>query len=327
MSRSLKKARHGAAAKSASGLKPRLRPVKQAAIGAAAEPVSTSAPVQKAARAFPTNRITHIAAASPWYETGLAETIRSYELLLVFTWRQIGVQYKQAALGIGWALLAPLMSTIVFSFVFGKLGGMPSDGLPYPVFVLSGLLTWQFFARALSVGSNSILGNSHIITKVYFPRMILPLSAVLSGLVDYLVNLVVLVALMWFYKLTPGPAIVTLPVFVLLAAITSFAFGLWLSALNALYRDIGFMVPIVLQAWMFMTPVVYPARLVPADWVWIMRINPMTPIVEGARWSMLPGAAPPDLTGFAILAVEIIVLFFGGIVTFHKIDAILADRI
>jgi lipopolysaccharide transport system permease protein len=327
MSRSLKKARHGAAAKSASGLKPRLRPVKQAAVGAAAEPVSTSAPVQKAAREFPANRVTHIAAASPWYETGLAETVRSYELLLVFTWRQIGVQYKQAALGIGWALLAPLMSTIVFSFVFGKLGGMPSDGLPYPVFVLSGLLTWQFFARALSVGSNSILGNSHIITKVYFPRMILPLSAVLSGLVDYLVNLVVLVALMWFYKLTPGPAIVTLPVFVLLAAITSFAFGLWLSALNALYRDIGFMVPIVLQAWMFMTPVVYPARLVPADWVWIMQINPMTPIVEGARWSMLPGAAPPDLAGFAILAAEIVVLFFGGIVTFHKIDAILADRI
>jgi lipopolysaccharide transport system permease protein len=252
---------------------------------------------------------------------------RAYELLLVFTWRQIGVQYKQAVLGIGWAVLAPLLSTLVFTFVFGKLAAMPSDGLPYPLFVLSGLITWQFFSRAITLGSNSIVGNSHIITKVYFPRMILPLSAVLSGLMDYVVNLVVLLVLMMIYGLTPGPALMMLPAFVLLATVIGFAFSLWLSALNALYRDIGFMIPIALQAWMFLTPVIYPSGLVPADWTWLNQINPMTAVVQGARWAVLPGAVPPDLAGLAILAGEIVVLFLGGVITFHKIDAILADRI
>jgi lipopolysaccharide transport system permease protein len=296
---------------------------------AAAQESRKAAPEPKTAppRPPPPHRVTRIAAAAPWYETGLAEMVRAHELLRVFTWRQINVQYKQATLGIGWALLSPLLSTLVYTFVFGTLAPLPSEGYPYPVFVLSGLITWQFFARALSFGSQSILGNGHIITKVYFPRMILPLSAVLSGLVDYVVTLIVLVALMLFYGFTPGPAVATLPVFVLLATITGFALTLWLSALNALYRDIGFMIPIVLQAWMFMTPVIYPAHLVPKDWVWIMQINPMTPIVEGARWAMLPVATPPDLFGLAVLAIELVVLFLGGIVTFRRIDAILADRI
>jgi lipopolysaccharide transport system permease protein len=305
----------------ASGVKPTTRPGEEAETGGAA------APALKPPRPALPYRVTRIAAASPWYETGLVETARAYELLLVFTWRQVGVQYKQAVLGIGWAVLSPLLSTIVFSFVFGKLGGMPSDGFPYPVFVLSGIITWQYFARALSQGSTSILRNSGIITKVYFPRMILPLSAVLSGLVDYGVNVVVLVAVMLFYGIAPGPALAALPLFVLLATMLGFAFSLWLSALNALYRDVGFMTPIALQAWMFMTPVIYPASLVPADWAWIMHINPMTPVVEGARWAMLSDTTPPDLAGLAILAGEIVVLFLGGIVTFRKIDAILADRI
>jgi lipopolysaccharide transport system permease protein len=305
------------------GLKRSVRPL-EAVPTSAGDAVPASKPPEPQ---FRSHHVTRIAAASPWYDTGLGEVVRAHELVRVFTWRQISVQYKQATLGIGWALLSPLLSTLVFTFVFGKHAPLPSEGYPYPVFVLSGLITWQFFARALSAGSQSVLGNSHIITKVYFPRMILPLSAVLSGLVDYVVTLVVLVALMMFYGLSPGPAVATLPVFVLLAVITGFAFTLWLSALNALYRDIGFMVPILLQAWMFMTPVIYPAHLVPADWVWIMQINPMTPIVEGARWAMLPVAPPPDLASFAILAGEVAILFFGGIVTFRKIDAILADRI
>jgi lipopolysaccharide transport system permease protein len=293
----------------------------------AARKAQEAAPETALRRPPRSRRVTRIAAVGPWYETGLGELARAHELVRVFTWRQINVQYKQATLGIGWALLSPLLSTLVYTFVFGTLAPLPSEGYPYPVFVLSGLITWQFFARALSMGSQSILGNSHIITKVYFPRMVMPLSAVLSGLVDYVVTLVVLVVLMLFYGFTPGPAVVTLPLFVLLAAFAGFSFSLWLSALNALYRDIGFMVPIVLQAWMFMTPVIYPAHLVPKDWAWIMQVNPMTPIVEGARWAMLPVATPPDLASFAILAGELVVLFFGGIVTFRKIDAILADRI
>lgn len=278
-------------------------------------------------RTSPQHRVTRIVAAPPWYETGLGEVARAYELLLVFTWRQIGVQYKQAILGIGWAVLSPLLSTLVFTFVFGNLAAMPSEGLPYPLFVLSGLITWQYFARAITSGSISIWGNSHIITKVYFPRMILPLSAVLAGLIDYVVNLTVLLLLMLFYGRTPGVEVLLLPLFLALATMMGFALSLWLSALNALYRDIGFMIPIALQAWMFLTPVIYPTSLVPGGWTWLLRLNPMTAVVQGARWAVLPDATPPDLLGIALLAVEFVVLFLGGVVTFHKIDAILADRI
>jgi lipopolysaccharide transport system permease protein len=271
--------------------------------------------------------VTHIVAAPPWHETGLTEVARAYELLLVFTWRQIGVQYKQAILGIGWAVLSPLLSTLVFTFVFGNLAAIPSEGMPYPLFVLSGLITWQYFARAIASGSNSIWANSHIITKVYFPRMILPLSAVLAGLVDYVVNLVVLLLLMGFYGRAPGFGLLLLPVFLVFATMIGFALSLWLSALNALYRDIGFMIPIALQAWMFLTPVIYPTSLVPKGWTWLLDINPMTAVVQGARWAVLPDAMPPDLLGLALFAVEFAVLFLGGIMTFHKIDTILADRI
>ena len=279
------------------------------------------------AQASPPHRVTRIVAAPPWHETGLAELTRAYELLLVFTWRQIGVQYKQAVLGIGWAVLSPLLSTLVFTFVFGNLAAIPSEGLPYPLFVLSGLITWQYFARAIASGSNSIWGNSHIITKVYFPRMILPLSAVLAGLVDYVVNLMVLLLLMGFYGRAPGVGLLLLPVFLVLATMIGFALSLWLSALNALYRDIGFMIPIALQAWMFLTPVIYPTGLVPGGWTWLLHLNPMTAVVQGARWAVLPDATPPDLLGLALLAGEFVLLFLGGVVTFHKIDAVLADRI
>jgi len=291
---------------------------------ATATPLPAQASPAQPARTYP---VTRIVAASPWYETGLMELARAHELLIVFTWRQICVQYKQAILGIGWAVLSPLLSTLVFTWVFGGLAAIPSEGLPYPLFVLSGLITWQYFNRALTAGSNSILGNSHIITKVYFPRMILPLSAVLAGLVDYAVNLVVLLLLMLFYGRTPGLTLMWLPVFLMLATLIGFALSLWLSALNALYRDIGFMIPIALQAWMFLTPVIYPATLVPAGWTWLMQLNPMTVVVEGARWAVLPAATPPNLIGVAILAGEFVLLFLGGVVTFNKIDAILADRI
>jgi lipopolysaccharide transport system permease protein len=326
----------GRAGDGAAGLAPVVPPREEAATaaGAAKSHVSGFARAKHASPAplkplgpCPSHRVTRIAATSPWYETGLGEVARAWELLLVFTWRQIGVQYKQAVLGIGWAVLTPLLSTLVYSFVFGKLVSVPSEGLPYPVFVLSGLITWQFFARALSAGSVSVLGASAIITKVYFPRMILPLSAVLAGFVDYAINLVVMVALMLFYDLTPGPELAFLPVFMLLGAMIGFAFSLWLSALNALYRDIGFVIPIVLQAWMFMTPVLYPASLVPADFIWIMQINPLTAVVEGTRWAMLPSTTPPDFYSIAVLVGETVVLFLGGLVTFNKIDAVLADRI
>lgn len=281
----------------------------------------------RAGRREGAQRVIRIAASSPWWETGLVETFRSWELIRVFTWRQISVQYKQAALGIGWALLGPLLSMLVFSFVFGKIGGIGSGGVPYPVFVLSGIVTWQYFARTIGVGSTSIVINAGLITKVYFQRMILPLSVVLAGLVDYVVTLGAVMAVMLYYHIPPGPGLLALPVFVLLAAVLGFAVSLWLSSLNALYRDIGFMIPMVLQAWMFLTPVIYPATLVPGPWKWIMLVNPMTPVIEGARWAILSGGTPPDPQGLMVFALEVAVLLLGGIVTFRRIDAILVDRL
>jgi lipopolysaccharide transport system permease protein len=278
----------------------------------------------------PRRRVTRIAAAWPWYETGLGELARrGLDLLRIFAWftgRQIGLRYRQPLRGIAWAALAPLLSMLAFSFVFSKLGGLPAEGFPYPVFVLSGLVTWLFFARAVTAGSVGAIVNGAVVTKVWFPRMVLPLSAVAAGFVDYGVSLAVLLAMMTAYGLAPGPALATLPVFILLAAMLGFALSLWLSALNAFRRDIGLTIPIVLQAWMLMTPVVYPAALVPADWAWILHINPMTALVEGARRAVLPTAAPPDLRSLAIPAGVIAVLFLGGIVIFKRIDAILADR-
>ena len=319
----LDQVRNGAGVSPSRNLSDRSKAVSGLGAGSI-EPAPARAPQAQESAA---HGATRIVAAPPWHETGLNELARAYELLFVFTWRQIGVQYKQATLGIGWAVLSPLLSTLVFTFVFGNLAAIPSEGLPYPLFVLSGLITWQYFARAITSGSNSIWGNAHIITKVYFPRMILPLSAVLAGLVDYVVNLVVLLLLMLFYGRTPGVALLWLPAFLVLATMIGFALSLWLSALNALYRDIGFMIPIALQAWMFLTPVIYPTALVPPGWIWLLQVNPMTAVVQGARWAVLPEVTPPDLLGLAILAGEFILLFLGGLVTFHKIDAILADRI
>jgi lipopolysaccharide transport system permease protein len=283
-----------------------------------------------AAPPAPPRRITRIAAAWPWYETGLGELgRRGLDLLRVFvwfTWRQIGVRYRQPLRGIAWAALIPVLTMLTFSFVFSKLGGLPAEGFPYPVFVLSGLVTWLFFARAITAGSFGATVSGAIVTKVWFPRMVLPLSAVVAGFVDYGVSLAVLLAMMTAYGLAPGPALATLPVFILLAAMLGFALSLWLSALNALYRDIGLTIPIVLQAWMLMTPVVYPAALVPADWAWILHYNPMTALVEGARWAVLPTATPPHLRSLAIPTGVIAVLLLGGIVTFKRVDAILADR-
>jgi lipopolysaccharide transport system permease protein len=257
----------------------------------------------------------------------LRELSRGHELLLIFIWRAVGVQYKQTVVGVGWAVISPLMNTVVFTLVFGGLAAIPSDGLPYPLFVLSALTVWQLLTRAVVAGSNSLVANASIITKVYFPRMVLPLSGVLSALVDYSVNLVVLLALMLFYRHAPDIHILLLPVFLLMVILLSFAMSLWLSALNALYRDIAYMIPFALQTWMFLTPVIYPRGLIPAKWAWLLQLNPMTVLIEGARWAVLPTAKPPDPLGLAIFAAEFVVIFFGGMLVFNKIDEIVSDRI
>jgi lipopolysaccharide transport system permease protein len=252
------------------------------------------------------------------------------ELLYFLVWRDVKVRYKQTALGAAWAILQPLMTAAVFTIFFGRLAGIASDGLPYPLFSYSGLLVWTFFAQGLSQSSNSVVGSAQLITKVYFPRLVIPIAAVLSGLVDLAVALPVLAFMMWYYGIWPGVALLVVPFLALLALVAATGVGLWLSALNVEYRDVRYVVPFLVQLWLFVTPVIYPAstlapllqRLGLPAWLW--GINPMAGVVEGFRWAMLdaptsPGSliAASTVTGFALL--------FSGAYYFRRVERSFAD--
>jgi lipopolysaccharide transport system permease protein len=252
------------------------------------------------------------------------------ELLYFLVWRDVKVRYKQTALGAAWAILQPLMTAAVFTIFFGRLVGIASDGLPYPLFSYSGLLVWTFFAQGLSQSSNSVVGSAQLITKVYFPRLVIPIAAVLSGLVDLAVALPVLAFMMWYYGIWPGVALLVVPFLALLALVAATGVGLWLSALNVEYRDVRYVVPFLVQLWLFVTPVIYPAstlapllqRLGLPAWLW--GINPMAGVVEGFRWAMLdaptsPGSliAASTVTGFALL--------FSGAYYFRRVERSFAD--
>ena len=246
------------------------------------------------------------------------------ELLYFIVWREFKVRYKQTVVGAAWALLQPFLTMLVFSLFFGKLGHIPSEGLPYPVFYYSALLPWTYFAASLQSATNKIVENQHVITKVYFPRLILPISGVLCGLVDFGISLLMFVAIMAYYRMRPGAAIVILPVFLLLALLTALGVGLWLSALNALYRDVRFVVPFLVQFWMFASPVAYPSSLVPEKWRWLYELNPMTGVIDGFRWSLTGSGEPSTILLFASSIVVIAVLF-GGLMYFQKTEATMAD--
>jgi lipopolysaccharide transport system permease protein len=252
------------------------------------------------------------------------------ELLYFLVWRDVKVRYKQTALGAAWAILQPLMTAVVFTIFFGRLAGIASDGLPYPLFSYAGLLVWTFFAQGLSQSSNSVVGSAQLITKVYFPRLVIPIAAVLSGLVDLAVALPVLVAMMWYYGIWPGAAVLTVPLFALLALVAATGVGLWLSALNVEYRDVRYVVPFLVQLWLFVTPVIYPAsvlatrlqRLGLPAWAW--GINPMAGVVEGFRWAMLDAPTTPGPL-IAASAVTALVFLFSGAWYFRKVERSFAD--
>jgi lipopolysaccharide transport system permease protein len=252
------------------------------------------------------------------------------ELLYFLVWRDVKVRYKQTALGAAWAILQPLMTAVVFTIFFGRLAGIASDGLPYPLFSYAGLLVWTFFAQGLSQSSNSVVGSAQLITKVYFPRLVIPIAAVLSGLVDLAVALPVLVAMLWYYGIWPGVAVLTVPLFALLALVAATGVGLWLSALNVEYRDVRYVVPFLVQLWLFMTPVIYPAsvlaprlqRLGLPAWSW--GINPMAGVVEGFRWAMLDAPTSPGPL-IAASAVTGFVLLFSGAWYFRRVERSFAD--
>jgi lipopolysaccharide transport system permease protein len=259
-------------------------------------------------------------------DANLQELYEFRELLVVFTWRLVAVQYKQSVLGLGWAIINPLITTIVFSVVFGVVAGISSGAQPYPIFVLSGLILWQYFTRAVSAGSASLVGNAGIITKVYFPRLILPLSAVLAAVLDLAVATILLLAMMLYYGMAPSLTIIVFPAFVFMTLALAMGVSLFLSGVNALYRDVGFVVPFMLQIWMYLTPIIYPIHLVPESWRWILYLNPMSAFVEGARWSIL-GGPPPSVLATAVGCIVTMTILAAGVALFRRLEALFVDRI
>ncbi|NOZ71580.1 MAG: ABC transporter permease [Chloroflexi bacterium] len=252
------------------------------------------------------------------------------ELLYFLVWRDVKVRYKQTVLGVLWIVLQPVVAIIIFSGLFGRLLGVPSGGVPYPIFLYSALLPWSYFASSLNRSSTSLVGSAHLITKVYFPRLVIPISGVLSGLVDFGVAFAVLAALMAYYRIVPTPAIFFLPGFLLLAMLTALGFGLWLSALNVRYRDINHLIPYIVQMWMYVTPVIYSTTLIPERFRWVLALNPMTGVVEGFRWALLGNylqeVKPPGAL-FPISALITIIVLATGLYFFRSTERTFADII
>jgi len=281
-----------------------------------------SATAENAALAQPP--LIRITPPSRWWEMRFGEMWEYRELLYFFVWRDIKVRYKQTAIGAAWAVLQPLLTMIVFTLFFGRLAHIPSEGLPYPIFYYSALLPWMYFSASLQNATNTIVENQRVITKVYFPRMALPLSSVLSGLVDFAISFLMFVAMMIYFGIRPSAAILWLPVFLLLALLTALGVGLWLSALNAIYRDVRYVVPFLVQFWMFASPVAYPSSLVPGKWRWLYGINPMAGVIEGFRWSLAGHGEPPGRLILVSSGVVLLVLL-SGVAYFQKMETTIAD--
>lgn len=266
----------------------------------------------------------HIEPSTRWPSLGLNEVWDYRELLYFLTWKDIKVRYKQTVLGAVWAIIQPLFMMVVFSLFFGRLAGVPSDGVPYPVFTFCALLPWQLFAHSLTESSNSLVGNRNLITKVYFPRLVVPISAVLGGTVDFAISFVILLVLMFFYGIVPTWQIVAVPGLVLLAVITALAVGLWLAALNVKYRDVRYTITFLVQFWLFATPVAYPSSIVPAKWRVLYGLNPMVGVVDGFRWALL---GKPESPGLPLLVSLIVVflLLVGGLYYFRRLEQEFAD--
>jgi lipopolysaccharide transport system permease protein len=268
---------------------------------------------------------TRLEPSQGWDVRVLTELWSYRELLYFLVWRDVKVRYKQTVLGIGWAVIQPVMAMVVLTVFLGRLAHVPSDGQPYAVFSLTALVPWTYFAAAVSSGSGSLAGYQHIISKVYFPRLLIPLAAVAAPLVDFTIALVVLLGVVAWYGIVPSAAIVCLPAFMLLAVATASAASIWLSALSVRYRDVRYVVPFAVQLWLFATPVAYPASLVPERWRALYGLNPMTAVVEGFRWALVGGPSPGAMTTFSALAVA--VALATGLVYFRSAERTFADII
>lgn len=261
-----------------------------------------------------------------WVPLRLRELWEYRELLYFLVWRDIKVRYKQTLLGVAWAIIQPFFTMVVFSIFFGELGKMPSDGIPYPIFVYCGLLPWQLFAYALGQSSASLVTNQNLVTKVYFPRIMLPVSSVMAGLVDFAAAFIVLIVMMFYFNIRPTLAIMVLPILLLFTVITALSIGIWLSAINVKYRDVTYTIPFLTQFWLFLTPIAYSSSIVPEQWRLAYGVNPMAGVVDGFRWALLGSESPPSSLLWISLIV-VLVLFVSGLYYFRRVERSFADEI
>jgi len=259
-----------------------------------------------------------------WIPLNLRDLWEYRELLYFLSWRDIKVRYKQTVLGAAWAIIQPFFTMVIFSLFFGKLAKVPSDGIPYPIFAYAALVPWHFFANGINQSANSLVGNANLIRKVYFPRLVVPLSSVISGVVDFVLAFAVLLGMMFFYDIYPTSNIIWLPLLLLLAFVTSLGVGLWLSALNVQFRDVFYIVPFLIQFWLFATPIAYPSSLLSEPWRTLFGINPMVGVVEGFRWALLDTDTTPG-TIMVVSSLVAIVLLVGGAFYFKRLERSFAD--
>ena len=259
-----------------------------------------------------------------WISLKLYELWEYRELLYFLIWRDVKVRYKQTVLGVAWAIIQPVVTMIVFSLFFGRLAKIPSDGVPYPIFNLAGLVPWSLFSNGLSHVSNSLVDSSNLIKKVYFPRLAVPVGALLSGLVDFALAFIVLLGMMLYYGLFPTANMLFFPLLILLALVTCLGTGLWLSALNVQYRDVRYIVPFMIQLWLFASPIVYPSSMLPEPWRTVYGINPMVGVIEGTRWALLgTNTAPGPIIAVSSLAA--LALLISGAFYFRRMEKTFAD--
>jgi lipopolysaccharide transport system permease protein len=250
---------------------------------------------------------------------------RYRELFFFLAWRDILVRYKQTAIGIAWSVLRPLATMLVFTIVFGKLAKLPSNGVPYPIMVFAAMLPWQFFANYLSESSNSLIDNANLLTKVYFPRLIVPAGSVIVSLVDFFISCVILGGLMVWYRFIPDMKILLLPAFLLMAFMASFGAGLWLSALNVKYRDFRYVVPFLVQFGLYISPVGFSSTIVPEEWRFLYFLNPMVGVIDGFRWALLGDAFPVNWPGILLSSLLVVMIFIGGLLYFRRMERTFAD--
>jgi lipopolysaccharide transport system permease protein len=284
--------------------------------------VVTAASLPRAAHEIP---VTHIEASRGWVSLRLRELWQYRELLYFLTWRDVKVRYKQTVMGVAWAIIQPFFTMVVFSLFFGKLAKVPSDGIPYPIFSYAALVPWTFFAQGLNQASNSLVAGSNLIKKVYFPRLVIPIAAVVAGVVDFILAFIVLLGMMLVYKIFPTVNVIWLPFFLLVALVTSLGVALWLSAMNVQFRDVRYTIPFITQFWMFATPIAYPSSLIENPFLRALyAINPMVGVIEGFRWALLDTDTAPGPI-IIVSSLVALTLLMSGAYYFRRMEKTFAD--